>query len=56
MSCVVLLVYVLLLSIIICTIRSAIIAIVLIPVTVGWGDRLDGLLLLGPLSMEMWKL
>ena len=43
--CLVLLVCMLLLSITICTFRSAIIAIVLIPVMVGWGDRMDGLLL-----------
>ena len=54
--CVVLLVCMLLLSITICTLRSAIIAIVLIPVMVGWGDRLEGLLLWRPLGMDMWKL
>ena len=54
--CLVVLVCMLLLSITICTIRSAIIAIVLIPVMVGWGDRLEGLLLWEPLRMDMWKL
>ena len=54
--CLVLLVCMLLLSIIICTFRSAIIAIVLIPVMVGWGDRMKGLLLFGPLRMDMSKL
>ena len=46
----------LLLSITICTFRSVIIAIVLIPVMVGWGDRVDGLLLWRPLLKDMWKL
>ena len=55
-QCLVLLVCMLLLSIAICTCRSAIISIVLIPVMVGWGDRKDGLLLCGPLRMDMWKL
>ena len=54
--CVVLLVCMLLLSITICTCRSAIIVIVLIPVMVGWGDRVDGLLLWRPLRRDMWKL
>ena len=54
--CLVLLVCMLLLSITIYTFRSAIIAIVLIPAMVGWGYRVDGLLLCGPLSMDMWKL
>ena len=48
--------YAILLSITMCTFRSAIIAIVLIPVMVGWGDRMDGLLLWWPLGMDMWKL
>ena len=42
--CHVLLVCMLLLSIVIYTFRGAVIAIVLIPVMVGWGDRMDGLL------------
>ena len=54
--CLVLLVCMVLLSITICTFRSAIIAIVLIPVMVGWGDSMDGLLLWWPLCMDMWKL
>ena len=51
--CVVLLVCMLLLSIVICTFRSAIIAMVLIPVMVGWGDSLERLLLWRPLGMDM---
>ena len=43
--CLVLLVCKLLLSITMCTFRSAIIGIVLIPVMVGWGGSWDGLLL-----------
>ena len=46
----------LLLSITICTFRSAIIAIVLIPVMVGWGDSVEGLLLLWPLGGDVSKL
>ena len=54
--CLVVLVCMLLLSITICTFRIAIIAIVLIPVMVGWGDSLEGLLLWRPLLKDMWKL
>ena len=54
--CVVLLVCMVLLSITICTFRSAIIAIVLIPVMVGWFDSMERLLLWWPLCMDMWKL
>ena len=31
-------------------------AIVLIPVMVGWGDSMDGLLFFWPLRMDVWKL
>ena len=56
-QCLVLLVCMLLLSITICTFRSAIIAIVLIPVMVGWGDSyMEVLLLWRPLRRDMWKL
>ena len=54
--CVVLLICMLLLSTIICTFRSAIMAIVLIPVMVGWGDRMEPLLFLGPLRKDISKL
>ena len=54
--CVVLLVCMLLLSITICTLRSAVIAIVLIPVMVGWGDRMERLLLWRPLLVDVWNL
>ena len=33
--------------------RSAIMAIALIPVMVGWGDSVDPLLFIGPLRMDM---
>ena len=54
--CLVLLLCMLLLSIAICTFRSAISAIVLIPVMVGWVDSMERLLLWWPLCMDMWKL
>ena len=54
--CHVLWVCMLLLSITICTFRSAIIAIVLISVMVGWYDSLEVLLLWWSLGMDMWKL
>ena len=41
---------------IICTFRSAIIATVLISVIMLWCDSMEGLLLYGPLLMDMWKL
>ena len=34
-------------------IRGAIMAIALIPVMMGWGDRMEGLLFIGPLRMDM---
>ena len=43
--CLVLLVCMLLLSIIICTLRGLFVAMLLIPVMVGWGDRKEGLVL-----------
>ena len=54
--CLVLLVCMVLLSITICTFRSAIIAIVLIPVMLGWGDSMERLLLWWPLYMDMTRL